>query len=70
MENNLIKTNYNNDNRLMTYEEWCPILEIENNIKIIDDDGYRHVKRDNKLNTKLTKQEALDYFYMCTVEFK
>ena len=54
----------------MTYKEWCPILEVENNIKIIDDDGYRHVKRDNKLNTKLTKQEALNYFYMCTVEFK
>ena len=70
MENNIIKTNYNYDNRLMTYDEWCPIFEIENNIKIIDDDGYRHVKRDNKLNTKLTKQEALNYFYMCTVEFK
>ena len=68
--NDFNRINYSVISSNLGYKEWCPILEIENNIKIIDDDGYRHVKRDNKLNTKLTKQEALDYFYMCTVKFK
>ena len=57
------------DNRLMTYKEWCPILEQENNMKILDDDGYNQLKRDKKTEDKLTRQEASNYFMMCTVEF-
>lgn len=55
---------------LKTYSEWCPILEKENSMKILDDDGGRQLERENKLNNKITKQEAFNYFIINTVEMK
>lgn len=66
---NILSQFTNEDNNLFTYKEWCPILEKENNMRIIDDDGATQVRRDRKTDTKLTKQEAFQYFIMNTVEF-
>lgn len=52
-----------------TYTEWCKIFEKENDVKILDNDGGRLLEQQGKLNTKLTKYEAFDYFCRNTIMF-
>lgn len=54
---------------LKIYKEWLPILESENGVKIIDDDGGRALSSEGRLDTPITKAEATNYFLRCTVSF-
>lgn len=52
---------------LKLYSEWCKILEGEQGVKVLDDDGGRLLYRENKFNVPLTREEAGKYFCMNTI---
>lgn len=53
----------------MTYKDWEPILEQEEDCKVIDPDGMRMVIREGKEMVLMTKANALRYFYQNTMMF-
>ena len=53
---------------LKTYKEWCPQLEEEWDMHIVDDDGALQLNRQGRLNAPMSKTEASSYFMQCTVE--
>ncbi len=52
---------------LKTYLQWCPILELESGMKIVDDDGSKALAAENKTDALLSKREAYEYFYRNTM---
>lgn len=52
----------------LTFNEWKPEYEKKNDVKIIDDGGYRFLYSQRMENKKMTYQESLKYFKLCTIK--
>ncbi|SCN03748.1 Protein of unknown function [Bacillus wiedmannii] len=49
------------------YAEWLPLLEREQNVKVLDDGGGRALYSKGKYYGLLTKEQAQYYFMLNTV---
>ena len=52
---------------LKTYAEWSKIFEKESGCQIYDDDGARRLESEGRLDEKITRQEAFNYFVICSI---
>lgn len=51
----------------MTYQEWVPLLEKFNKVKVMDDDGGRAIHHEGRQDEKLDYETANSYFMRCTI---
>ncbi|EJV61776.1 hypothetical protein IEO_03071 [Bacillus wiedmannii] len=52
---------------LRKYADWLPLLEREQNVKVLDDDGGRMLYNEGKYDELLTKDQAQYYFMFNTI---
>ncbi|PRT35340.1 hypothetical protein [Bacillus wiedmannii] len=52
---------------LRKYADWLPLLEREQNVRVLDDDGGRMLYKEGKYEELLTKEQAQYYFMINTV---
>ena len=55
------------DSDKKVYYDWRKKYEIENKLRIADDDGCRTLHKENRLSELMTYNEALRYLLTCTV---